>query len=255
MKALAAVLLLACSTVQAEPLNVPYVSADRIELDGQTVEWSELGPPLLTPVDFHIPEPRQGIFGNPNTFREHVPLYSEYDPDNLDFRIWMGWDQPGRIFVAAEFQDDFVRDDPTPLFVRSDGIALSVTPQDREGDRQYYAVRPSWIKPMPYVGNDEVWSTLAPFSLGAWSDTTPTSWAVEFFVTVFDVMAGPDDSIITELAAGDQINLTLSVRDWDVDDVQRTNFVQDASPVRIRLLSPEATAVRQQTWGQIKALR
>ena len=243
---------------------IPYVSADQVELDGQTGDWSELlGPPLLTASDFRIWLPKQGVFGNPNTFREHVPLYTEHDPDNLDFRIWMGWSTPGRIFVAATFTDDLIRDNGRTIFHQADGLVIAVTPSSRES-RTFYAVRPAGniIMPTPYVGDAPVWSVRDPFGHAVRADQTPTTWGIEFFVSCFDVLPqkseDKDGNVITDFAAGDEIDLVLTVTDWDADDVQSTSFYlapEDASTVRALLLSPGETAVRQQTWGKIKSLR
>ena len=73
-------------------LAIPYLSEKtlaNIELDGDVDDWAEvLGPPILTPLDFRVrqQEPFHGKV-----------LYDEYDPANLDFRIWMGWSPPGRL--------------------------------------------------------------------------------------------------------------------------------------------------------------
>ena len=242
---------------------IPYVSEDQIQLDGQLDDWSEiLGPPLLTGSDFLIWRPKQGVFGNPNTFVDHVPLYSEYDPENLDFRIWLGWSTPGRIFVAATFTDDVIRDEGRPLFSKADGLVIAATPDSRES-RTYYAIRPAGniMMPFPYLGGSPVWSVRDPFGHAIRTEQTPTTWGIEFFISCFDVLPKnehKDENVITDLAAGDEIDLVLQVRDWDADDVQHTGFYlapeEDASTVRALLLSPGETAVRQQTWGAVKAL-
>ena len=61
----------------------------QIELDGLIDEWPEVfGEPTLTPLDF--------------TF-----YTGQYDPADLDFRIWLGWhDATDRIYVGAVFFDD-----------------------------------------------------------------------------------------------------------------------------------------------------
>ena len=233
---------------------IPYVSENEIQLDGQLDDWSEvLGPPLLTASDFHIWQ------GDP---MHEKPLYVDFDPENLDFRIWMGWSTPGRVFVAAEFTDDLVRNDGRAIYVQTDGMAISVTPDGRE-EVQRYSIRAGddrkIIFPYPYFDNESVWSSEDPFALASKTDT-PTSWTVEFFISCFDALGeGPDDSAVSDLAAGDEIDLTLSVVDWDAHDSQNAWFYLapedlDAPAVRALLLSPGDTAVRQQTWGGVKAL-
>ena len=195
---------------------IPYVSEDEIQLDGQLDDWSEvLGPPLLTASDFHIWQ------GAP---MHEKPLYVDFDPDNLDFRIWMGWSMPGRVFVAAEFTDDLVRDDGRAIFVQTDGMAISVTPAGREEIQSYsvWAMSIHWVMlPLPYPGSTALWSLDDPFGHAARANPTPASWAVEFFISCFDALAdGPDESVVADLAAGDEIDLNISVMDWDAHDTQ-----------------------------------
>lgn len=237
---------------------IPYVSEGEIQLDGQLDDWSEvLGPPLLTASDFHLWQ------GAP---MHEKPLYVDFDPANLDFRIWLGWRTPGRVFVAAEFTDDIIRDDGSPLFHGADGLVIAVTPDSRERAHSY-AVRPAGyiVQPFPDVGNNAArWSVNDPFAHAVRAEQTPTSWGVEFFISCFDVLqpsdsgdSAADESVVTDLAAGDEVDLTLSVTDWDADERRSAWFYlapEDASSVRAVLLSPGDTAVRQQTWGEVKAL-
>ena len=235
---------------------IPYVSEDQIELDGQLDDWYEvLGPPSLTASDFLI---------QPG----HAPLYSEFDPENLDFRIWLGWSPPGRVFAAAEFADDVIRDDGGSLFYQADGLVIAVTPDSRREEMfpHLYAVRPAGnlIMPTPVAGNNAArWSARDPFARGIRTGQTDTSWGIEFFFSCFDVLQpsghdnAADESIITNLATGDEINLVIRVTDWDADDRKSVTFSLspegDVNPVRALLLSPGDTAVRQQTWGGVKA--
>ena len=62
----------------------------RIDLtDGSVEDWLEvLGEPSLTAVDFHYP-------------------YSQYEPESLDNRFWLGWHRrSGTLWVAMERFDD-----------------------------------------------------------------------------------------------------------------------------------------------------
>ena len=241
-------------------IPIPYVSEEKIELDGQLDDWSALlGPPLLTASDFHIWQPQKGdLF--------HKPLYVDFDPENLDFRIWLAWSTPGRVFAAAEFTDNIIRDEGGPLFTQADGLVIAVTPDSRERAHSY-AIRPAGnlIMPFPVTGDIAArWSVWDPFAHAVRADPTPTSWGVEFFISCFDVLlpseegdnAGAAESVITDLAAGDEVDLVLTVTDWDADDRRSASFnlMPEYGPVRALLLSPHDTAVRQQTWGGIKAL-
>ena len=239
---------------------IPYVSEDQIELDGELDDWSALlGPPLLTASDFHIWQPQKGDL-------LHKPLYVDFDPENLDFRIWLGWNTPGRVFVAAEFTDNTIRDEGGSLFTRADGLVVAVTPDSREWAHSY-AVRPAGnlIMPFPVIGDFAArWSAYAPFAHAVRAEQTDNSWGIELFFSCFDVIrpsesgdSAADESVITDLVAGDEVDLILRVTDWDADDRRSATFnltPEDASPVRALLLSPGDTAVRQQTWGRVKAL-
>ena len=226
-------------------IPIPYVQEDQIKLDGNLDDWYELlGPPVLTAEsDFSL---WQGS-------RMHVkPLYVDFDPDNLDFSIWLGWSPPGRVFVAAEFQDDHVLDGSSAIFVQTDGMTISVTPDSRE-EEQTYAIRPKWIKPLPYPFSTALWSLEEPFSFAAWAEETPTSWGFEFFISCFDVLAeGPDDSVVSDLAAGDEISLSLAVMDHDVPKSTQYAWF-NLNHEDVLLLSPGETAVLRQSWGRIKA--
>ena len=156
MKLLTALLALAMAYPGLAEISIPYVPEDEIQLDGQLDDWSEvMGPPLLTASDFRLSEGHH---------EWEKPLYMDFDPENLDFRIWMGWSTLGRVFLAVDFMDDFIRDEPTALFVKSDGVVFSVTSTGSEA-YQPYAVRPRWIKPYPYTGGSPNWSSRAPVRL------------------------------------------------------------------------------------------
>lgn len=239
---------------------IPYVQEDQIELDGQLADWSELlGPPLLSAPDFLLVG-QQGL--------HQKALYVEYDPDNLDFHLWLGWSRQGRIFVAAEFSDDLIRDDFSALFKLSDGLSVYVKPDHRFVHEQGYVVRPGLaniLLPKPYSSPDFVWTTVEPFGGSGRVDQDPpgsqrdplsvpdSRWSVEFFVTVFDELSaeGPDESVVAELTAGDLVNLSLFVHDVDVpENLQALFYLSDTV---VLLLSLDETAVRQQRWGEIKA--
>ena len=63
--------------------------------DASVEDWVEtVGEPTLTPLDFDLDS------GHP------LVLYDQYDPTNLDFRIWLGWSGDGKIHVAGQFADN-----------------------------------------------------------------------------------------------------------------------------------------------------
>ena len=67
----------------------------RLDLnDGSVEDWLDaVGEPTFTTLDFSLLP--GGHFA-----------YDQFDPSNLDFRIWIGWSEDGRIHVAGEFADD-----------------------------------------------------------------------------------------------------------------------------------------------------
>ena len=194
----------AASHVGDRLLAIPYLSEEtlaNIELDGYVDDWAEaLCPPTLTALDFHVQKTPP--------MHERV-LYDEYDPANLDFRIWMGWSPAGRLFVAGEFADNIYRNEllPPPMWSLADGVALMVDGDHSGGERlniigmpepdeelhaQYYGAVssvPSGPKvKLPILGNIPEWMSELPFSTssGRVAGENPTFWTVEFFVTCFD---------------------------------------------------------------------
>lgn len=67
----------------------------KVQLDGSTEEWYDLvGEPSMTPEDFRTYDNR------------------EFDPSDLDFRIWLAWhDATDRLYLAFSGSDDVYNDD------------------------------------------------------------------------------------------------------------------------------------------------
>ena len=63
--------------------------------DGSIEDWMELfGEPSLTSLDF-------------TAFEDQARIRMDYDPSDLDFRIYLGWNgDTDRIYVGAIFIDD-----------------------------------------------------------------------------------------------------------------------------------------------------
>ena len=101
----------------------------RIDLtDGFVEEWSEiLGEPTLTPLDFSL-------------WHRADEAAPEYDPADLDFRVWLGWHGAlDRMYVAGVFvDDDYVTGLPfTPSFrlignsmIWSTCVSTAITAED-----------------------------------------------------------------------------------------------------------------------------
>ena len=83
--------------------------------DGSVDEWSELvGEPAMTPLDF-----KEDFNGQ------------DYDPADLDFRVWLAWhDTLERLYLAAVLSDDelgALPDPSDPSLLRSyDSISMAV---------------------------------------------------------------------------------------------------------------------------------
>ena len=66
--------------------------------DGSIEDWEELFDPSLTTLDF-----TRTIFDR-NTLDREI---ASYDPSDLDFRIWLVWnDKHNRLYVSGQFADD-----------------------------------------------------------------------------------------------------------------------------------------------------
>ena len=110
--------------------SIPYVSAEdvaHIQLDGQLDDWKDLfEDPTVTALDFH-----------PWHF-EGITSYSECDPANLDFRIWLAWGDGGKIYGAVEAADNVYRNDERDnVHYFSDHLAMMVD-GDHSGGRYVF---------------------------------------------------------------------------------------------------------------------
>ena len=163
--------------------------------DGFVDEWLDvIGPPTLTGLDF---------IGR---------LGAEYQPHDLDFRIWIGWNRSSnRVYVAGQFVDDlYMNDFPHNWYDRfnqHDSMGIWIDGDHRGGEwehnsrtvQQYEAI--SHVPTGPTVSIPEVttgfasdsvslrsWVVLPPYSDGGGgvAGENPTVWVVEFYVTPFD---------------------------------------------------------------------
>ena len=145
MRALSVLLMIALPVITAfahegdQVFFIPYVSPDDlayIHIDGDVTEWRELlGEPVLTPFDFKMLN------------HKAVTSYSEYDPSNLDFRIWMAWSDGGKIYFAAQAADDVYRNpDKYREYIMCDHMVLSVD-GDHSGGKYIYVNSSGEYKP------------------------------------------------------------------------------------------------------------
>ena len=175
------------------------ISDDQIGMidlhDGFVDEWLDvIGPPTLTALDF------TALHG------------SGYQPHDLDFRIWIGWNKSSnRVYVAGQFVDDsYMNSFPAmwwDRFGHHDAMAFMVDGDHSGGvlemnsraAQRYEAI--SHVPAGPTVGIYGVtlgfaaesaslrrWPFLPPYSDGGGGvvGENPTVWVIEFYVTPFD---------------------------------------------------------------------
>ena len=231
---------------------IAYLSDEMLEDirldDGFADEWSELvGEPTLTILDFS------------ETFSRR-----QYDPSDLDFRIWLAWhDDPARIYAAfvssddvyinehdysveSSFRDVIWTHDSISLAVDGDhrgGPALSsnATLEDREehlGSTQSYdAIARTASGPILDVGIIRVntgtfaWTTLPPYGEGGGGvfGEAPIISVIELYVTPFDDWEGwdsPGEIEVSKLSAGRVIGFAMIVYDYDYFET----FSRDSDP-------------------------
>ena len=88
--------------------------------DASVEDWIDaVGEPTLTPLDFDL-----GSYG------PGITSYDQYDPSNLDFRIWLGWSRDGKIHFGSQFADDVYYNEygsgPANTLSRNDHVSLMV---------------------------------------------------------------------------------------------------------------------------------
>ena len=216
----------------------------QIELDGLIDEWPEVyGEPTLTPLDFSR---------------------YQYDPADLDFRIWLGWhDATDRIYVGAVFFDDAYWTDYKEADPRGwwdeDSMELIID-GDHSGGRQlrdgpgllhletYSLAQPyDAIARIPVGPNVGIWGASIvqdlrepvydwmvkpPYSesSGGVYGENPTVSVIEFYVTPFDALSwdDPQESTVSDLQAGKVIGFDVAV--CDVDPGKRRGGMRLARP-------------------------
>ena len=228
------------------PIN--YLSEEtlaRLDFDDATVEdWIDsVGEPSLTPLDFFL-------WSHPS-----LASYDQFDPSNLDFRIWLGWSRDGRIHVAGQFADNVYENTfGIPFSSFDDSIALLVDGDHTGGEYVYPTPGDLGVPDGPDLTNmqaqnyeaiariprgltvDLLWTSIGressidwmvgpPFAFGGGSvqGENPTVWIVEFSITCFDQLdvVKPEDSIISQLSEGRIIGLDLHVFDHDLENTRR----------------------------------
>ncbi|MBT4504830.1 MAG: hypothetical protein HOC74_44315 [Gemmatimonadetes bacterium] len=190
--------------------------------------------PVLTAADL-VPSPDVG---------EGAP----YDPADMDYQIWLGWNNStNRLYFAMGRTDDvFVHEydggNPTSLWQYDSHVTFIVDGDHSGGDftgsadetwsdeektlnMGRIAQRYQAIAEAPddrFIGVDgsaASWVSESPYADGGGEVTrgTPATSLLEFYVTPFDdlIWNSPEDSVPSDLAAGKIIGLQISVPDFD----------------------------------------
>jgi hypothetical protein len=205
--------------------------------DGSIADWEALFDPSLLATDF---------FSDPN-----VGDGAQYDPNDLDFRIWLGWTrqaQGNHVYLAMQRVDnvlineyaggapgDFWRHDSVEFMLDADhsggqyGGWTEGTDYTTEEElklinnaqaQQYLGIAgsPDAIH-VGYLGAGTGWVNILPYADGGGGDagTNPTVSAIEFYVTPFDnlIWNDPAGSVIGTLDPDNIIGFQISVPDFD----------------------------------------
>jgi hypothetical protein len=202
--------------------------------DGSVEEWQNIiGEPALTARDFYI-DPLAG--DGP-----------DYDPADLDFRVWLGWHQPtSRIYVAVESSDNAYINNYEGLnspnvIVYHDFMGFMVDGDHSGGEYTFgyddFSTREEWaqvsqtqaqhyftIARTPDARHANLmffddWYTLPPYVEGGGGvlGEAPTISVIEFYVTPFDrlVKDSQEETKVSVLFPGKIIGFAMHVADFD----------------------------------------
>ena len=209
--------------------------------DGSVKDWGDLmGEPTLTLLDFTAD---RSIYNTP-----------ERDPEDLDFRVWLGWHGgAGKLYLGVQVSDDryvggYDPGNEEDFQTSYDGISLQIDADHSGGlygkqggwlpipaaealetnhHAQWYGIMAGvsggahvelWPTSHPIAGLAD-WMVKAPYAEGggAARGENPTIYIVEFAITPFDLMIWNDEeqSIVSDLAAGEIIGFNLRIADVD----------------------------------------
>jgi hypothetical protein len=209
-----------------------------IDFDDQSiVDWEDVvGDPSLTAAD---------MFADP-TVGEGAP----YDPADMDYRIWVGWNGTNNVIYGAMertddvFVNEYAGGNLGDLW-RHDGSFEFMVDGDHTGGDYTGSADENWTdeektlnnnrtaqqyvgiadapdgRHIGYQGAGTEWVTALPYSDGGGGTTgeAPAVSVVEFFLTPFDdcIWNSPEDSQATDLTAGKIIGFQISIPDFDTE--------------------------------------
>ena len=172
---------------------------------------------------------------------------AQYDPADLDYRIWLAWNgNAGTIWMGMEridniYINEYAGGDLGSLW-RQDAIEFMLDGDHTGGDytgsadenwtdeekdlnnnrtaQQYVAIGDTPDgRHVGYLGKGTEWVNALPYADGGGGSTGdgPTTTIIEFFVTPFDdlIWNSPDDSVASPLFDGKIIGFQISAQDMD----------------------------------------
>ncbi|MFP6647017.1 MAG: hypothetical protein VCF24_26165 [Candidatus Latescibacterota bacterium] len=251
-----------------------------IAFDGSIDDWEDVvGPPSLITTDF---------FQDPT-----VGAGAQYDPADLDYRIWLAWNQTGNHLYGAVDRLDNVyineyaggnpgatwQQDSVEFMVDGDHSGGSynrnnedLSDEDKKRHFNAQAQKYNFTFDVPderwggYPGG-AAWANELPYlsAFGRSTGTNPTRSILEFYVTPFDdLVLSEDDSQVSPLTPGKVIGLQIAMPDYDTAPLdyqayhtlsgQAATFRFAERFVDARLVGADgATAVEDASWARIKA--
>jgi len=202
--------------------------------DADITDWEDvLGDASLVTTDF---------FQDPT-----VGYGAQYDPADLDYRIWLGWNgNLGTIWMGMEridniYINEYAGGNSGSLW-RHDSIELMLDGDHTGGDytssanenwtqeerdlndnrtaQQYLAIGDTPDgRHVGYLGKGTEWVNALPYADGGGGSTGdgPTTTIIEFFVTPFDdlIWNSPEDSVPSPLFDGKIIGFQITAPDFD----------------------------------------
>jgi len=227
--------------------EIPDESLDELNVRNESLEdWEDVGLyPVLTPPDF---------FSDP-TVGDGAP----YDPSDLDYQVWLGWNgSTNRLYFAMERIDDvFVNEyeGGKPNLGdtwRHDGSLEFFVDGDHSGGDYSRSADKDWTdeekllahnrtaqqflgiadapdgRHIGYQGAGNEWYTVPPYADGGGGTTgdAPAVSVIEFYVTPGDdiIWNSEADSKFSELFPGKIIGFEIAIPDFDTKPAKYRAF-------------------------------
>jgi len=224
--------------------EIPESDAADLDLrDVSVADWEDVvGDPMFTPLD---------LYQDPT-----VGDGAQYDPADLDYRIWLGYNgNLGTMWMGMERIDNVYINEYTGGDLGSlwqhDAIEFMLDGDHTGGDytgsadenwtdeektlngnrtaQQYVAIADTPDgRHVGYQGAGADWVNALPYADGGGGSIGegPTTNIIEFFVTPFDdlIWNSPDDSVQSDLSDGNIIGFQISAQDFDTAPTEYRAF-------------------------------